>query len=121
MPDTSGRERTQDAGLRICNRNWGKLQQVTNRPIINIKRDDLTTEHEITYEHVNNRDVRELLDKRNIKPELLPPEEDAKVERRLAYEEKSYQKMLIHLKILIILKNKNLTPMSLRKSTDKRK
>ncbi len=33
--------------------------------------------------------MRELLGKRDIKPELLPPEEDAKkVERRLASEEK---------------------------------
>jgi len=49
--------------------------EITN---FNIKRDDLSAEHEITREHVsNNRDVRELLGKRNIKPELLPPEEDA--------------------------------------------
>ena len=65
--------------------------EITN---FNIKRDDLTTEHEITREHVNNnKDVRELLGKRDIKPELLPPEEDAKkVERRLASEEKKLPK-----------------------------
>lgn len=65
--------------------------EITN---FNIKRDDLTTEYEITREHVsNNQDVRELLGKRDIKPELLPPEEDAKkVERRLASEEKKLPK-----------------------------
>ncbi|MCF6281533.1 MAG: DNA damage-inducible protein D [Candidatus Polarisedimenticolaceae bacterium] len=65
--------------------------EITN---FNIKRDDLKSEHEITKEHVsNNRDVRELLGKRDIKPELLPPEEDAKkVERRLASEEKKLPK-----------------------------
>lgn len=65
--------------------------EITN---FNIKRDDLSTEDEITKEHVsNNKDVRELLGKRDIKPELLPPEEDAKkVERRLASEEKKLPK-----------------------------
>jgi len=65
--------------------------EITN---FNIKRDDLSAEHEITREHVNNnKDVRELLGKRDIKPELLPPEEDAKkVERRLASEEKKLPK-----------------------------
>ncbi len=65
--------------------------EITN---FNIKRDDLKSEHEITKEHINNnRDVRDLLGKRNIKPELLPPEEDAKkVERRLASEERKFSK-----------------------------
>ncbi len=65
--------------------------EITN---FNIKRDDLKSEREITKEHVsNNRDVRELLGKRDIKPELLPPEEDAKkVERRLASDEKKLSK-----------------------------
>lgn len=65
--------------------------EITN---FNIKRDDLSTENEIINEHINNnRDVRDLLGKRNIKPELLPPEEDAKkVERRLISEEKKLQK-----------------------------
>ncbi len=55
-----------------------------------IKRDGLDTEDSITHEHVkNNADVRELLGKRNIKPESLPPGEDAKkIERRLKSEEK---------------------------------
>lgn len=65
--------------------------EITN---FNIKRDDLSTESEITTEHVsNNRDVRELLGKRDIRPEELPPEEDAKkLERRLASEAKKLPK-----------------------------
>ncbi len=65
--------------------------EITN---FNIKRDDLTSEQEITKEHINNnRDVRDLLGKRDIRPELLPPEEDAKkVERRLVSEEKKLPK-----------------------------
>lgn len=65
--------------------------EITN---FNIKRDDLATEYEITREHVsNNTDVRELLGKRDITPEDLPPEEDAKkVERRLSSEEKKLAK-----------------------------
>jgi DNA-damage-inducible protein D len=61
--------------------------EITN---FTIKRDDLRTEDGITGEHVkNNREVRDLLVKRNIKPELLPPAEDAKkVERRLISEQK---------------------------------
>ncbi|MGD0596123.1 MAG: DNA damage-inducible protein D [Sedimentisphaerales bacterium] len=61
--------------------------EITN---FTIKRDDLRTEDGITGEHVkNNREVRNLLVKRNIKPELLPPAEDAKkVERRLISEQK---------------------------------
>ncbi|HIJ70207.1 MAG TPA: DNA damage-inducible protein D [Planctomycetes bacterium] len=56
----------------------------------NIKRDDLHTEAGITKEHVkNNEEVRKLLVKRNIKPEELPPAEDAKkIERRLVSEQK---------------------------------
>jgi len=65
--------------------------EITN---FNIKRDNLNTESEITQEHVgNNRDVRDLLGKRNIKPELLPSEEDAKIiERRVIAEEKKLPK-----------------------------
>ena len=65
--------------------------EITN---FNIKRDNLKSEREITKEHVsNNGDVRELLGKREIKPELLPPEEDAKkVERRLASDKKKLSK-----------------------------
>lgn len=65
--------------------------EITN---FNIKRDNLSSEAEITDEHIgNNREVRKLLNKKNIKPEMLPPEEDAKkVERRLASEEKKIVK-----------------------------
>ncbi|MCG8585752.1 MAG: DNA damage-inducible protein D [Pirellulales bacterium] len=60
----------------------------------NIKRDGLETEDSITHEHVkNNADVRKLLGKRNIKPESLPPAEDAKkIERRLKSDEKKLPK-----------------------------
>jgi len=60
----------------------------------NIKRDDLRTEDSITHEHVkNNADVRKLLAQRNIRPESLPPAEDAKkIERRLKSEEKKLAK-----------------------------
>ena len=51
----------------------------------NTKKNNLRGEQSITGEHIkNNRDVRELLGKSGIKPELLPPEEDIKkLERRL--------------------------------------
>lgn len=50
--------------------------EITN---FTIKRDDMRTENGITTEHVkNNREVRSILVKKNIKPELLPPAEDAK-------------------------------------------
>jgi DNA-damage-inducible protein D len=50
----------------------------------------MRTEKGITVQHVkNNREVRNILVKRNIKPEALPPAEDVKkVERRLSSEEK---------------------------------
>ncbi len=56
--------------------------EITN---FNVKRDDLQGEESITAEHVkNNKDVRGLLAKSNIKPEDLPPEEDIKkLERRV--------------------------------------
>ncbi len=56
--------------------------EITN---FNVKRDDLQGEESITAEHVkNNKDVRGLLAKSNIKPEELPPEEDIKkLERRV--------------------------------------
>lgn len=65
--------------------------EITN---FNIKRDNLSSENEMTKEHItNNSDVRDLLGKRDIKPELLPPEEDAKkVERRLASEKRKLSK-----------------------------
>jgi len=50
--------------------------EITN---FNIKRDDLEGEPRITDEHVKtNTEVRSLLAKSNIKPEELPPAEDAK-------------------------------------------
>jgi DNA-damage-inducible protein D len=56
--------------------------EITN---FNIKRDDLKGETRITVEHAkNNKDVRDVLAKSNIKPEELPPEEDIKkLERRV--------------------------------------
>jgi DNA-damage-inducible protein D len=50
----------------------------------------MRTEEGITVQHVkNNREVRNILVKRNIKPEALPPAEDVrKVERRLISEER---------------------------------
>ena len=61
--------------------------EITN---FTIRRDDMRTEQGITVQHVkNNREVRNILVKRNIKPEALPPAEDVKkVERRLISEEK---------------------------------
>jgi DNA-damage-inducible protein D len=61
--------------------------EITN---FNVKRDDLHGEVRITAEHVkNNKDVRVLLVKSDIKPEELPPEEDIKkLERRVKAEEK---------------------------------
>ena len=70
--------------------------EITN---FTIKRDDMRTEDGITTEHVkNNQEVRNILVKRNIKPEALPPAEDAKkVERRLKSEQK---KLLSNPKLL---------------------
>jgi len=61
--------------------------EITN---FNIKRNDLRTETRITSEHVkNNREVRNLLVKQDIRPEELPPAEDIKkLERKLSSEEK---------------------------------
>jgi DNA-damage-inducible protein D len=61
--------------------------EITN---FTIKRDDMRSEEGITVQHVkNNREVRSILVKRNIKPEALPPAEDVKkVERRLISEER---------------------------------
>jgi DNA-damage-inducible protein D len=61
--------------------------EITN---FTIKRDEMRTEEGITSEHVkNNQEVRNILVKRNIKPEALPPAEDAKkVERRLISDER---------------------------------
>ena len=56
--------------------------EITN---FNVKKDDLKGEPKITKEHIkNNLDIRELLGKSGIKPELLPAEEDIKkMQRRL--------------------------------------
>lgn len=61
---------------------------------VNIRKSDLTTENDITQEHVkNNKDVRGLLLKSGIKPESLPPEEDLKkVERKVKAEDKKLLK-----------------------------
>ncbi len=61
--------------------------EVTNTQI---QQRDLSTEHQIAREHVqNNSDVRKILTDRNITPEILPAAEDTKkVERRLRSEQK---------------------------------
>ena len=61
--------------------------EITN---FNVKKEDLNGEQKITREHVkNNTDVRNLLTKRDIFPEDLPPEEDIKkLERRVNAETK---------------------------------
>ena len=60
----------------------------------NVENKDLMGEQSITIEHIqNNKSVREMLGKRNIKPEELPVAEDIKkVERRTANEEKKIEK-----------------------------
>jgi len=60
----------------------------------NVEEKDLFGEQPITDEHVqNNQTVREMLGKRGIKPEELPPAEDIKkLERRVASDEKSIEK-----------------------------
>ena len=57
---------------------------------INVQRKDLNNKTSIEIEHIdNNLAVREILQKRGIIPENLPPEEDVKkVERRLQNEQK---------------------------------
>ncbi|RKY34654.1 MAG: DNA damage-inducible protein D [Candidatus Omnitrophota bacterium] len=66
----------------------------------NTKKNNLREELIITGEHVkNNKDVRDLLGKSNIKPEALPPEEDIKkLERRLKSEGKKIAKDVKRLK-----------------------
>jgi DNA-damage-inducible protein D len=61
--------------------------EITN---FNVVKQDMQGEEPITDEHVqNNQDIRELLVKRGIKPEALPPEEDLlKLERRVKSSEK---------------------------------
>jgi len=61
--------------------------EITN---FNVTKEDMQGEDPITVEHVqNNQDIRELLLKRGIRPEALPPEEDlVKLERRVKSDEK---------------------------------
>ena len=56
----------------------------------NVEQKDMYGEQSITTEHIqNNMSVHEMLGRRGIKPENLPPAEDIKkVERRMAKEEK---------------------------------
>ncbi len=65
--------------------------EITN---FNVGKQDLQGEDPITDEHVqNNKEVRELLLKRGIQPELLPPEEDLqKLDRRVKSEERHIAK-----------------------------
>ncbi len=60
----------------------------------NVENKDLHGEGSITAEHIqNNTSVREMLGKRGIKPEELPPAEDIKkLERRVGSEEKKIEK-----------------------------
>ena len=61
--------------------------EITN---FNVKKENLQGEGSITGEHTrNNADIRELLSRRGIRPEELPPEEDIKkLERRVKKDEK---------------------------------
>ena len=60
----------------------------------NVEGKNLYGERDITNEHMqNNQSVREMLGKRGIRPEELPPAEDIKkLERRVASEEKRIEK-----------------------------
>ncbi|MDD5291985.1 MAG: DNA damage-inducible protein D [Candidatus Omnitrophica bacterium] len=66
----------------------------------NTKKKNLRGEQVITNEHIkNNKDVRDLLGKSGIRPELLPPEEDIKkLQRRLKSEGKKIAKNVKMLK-----------------------
>lgn len=61
---------------------------------VNIRKNDIDTETDITNEHVkNNNDVRGLLLKSGIRPENLPAEEDLKkIERKVKAEDKKLLK-----------------------------
>jgi len=60
----------------------------------NVEEKDLFGESAITEEHIqNNTSVREMLGKRNIKPENLPPADDIKkIERKVVGDEKKIEK-----------------------------
>ncbi len=62
--------------------------EITN---FNVKQNDLNGEANITNEHIkNNKDIRTLLGKSGIKPELLPAEEDIKkLQRRITSTDKN--------------------------------
>ncbi len=66
----------------------------------NVQKENMKGEQQITSEHLkNNKGVRDLLLKRGIKPEELPPEEDIKKgERRLNSENKKLLKDVKQLK-----------------------
>jgi len=76
----------------------------TEITIFNVKKDDLKGEQPITREHVkNNEAVREMLKKRGIEPEKLPPEEDVqRLKRRVESEDK---KLLMNTKKIRAKKN----------------
>jgi DNA-damage-inducible protein D len=61
----------------------------------NVIEKDLRGETPIVKEHVdNNKAVRQMLEKRGVKPEALPPAEDVKkIKRRLETEEKKALKV----------------------------
>jgi DNA-damage-inducible protein D len=65
--------------------------EITN---FNVTKEDMQGEDPITNEHVqNNQDIRNLLLKRGIRPEVLGPEEDLiKLERRVKSQEKQIAK-----------------------------
>lgn len=66
----------------------------TEITVFNTKEKGLRTEQQISREHItNNKGVRDILLKRGIKPEELPPEEDIKkLERRVNSESKKLGK-----------------------------
>lgn len=66
----------------------------TEITIFNVNDKDIQAGNRISWEHIrNNKEVRELLLKRGIKPEELPPEEDVKkLERRVKSEDKKFIK-----------------------------
>ncbi len=66
----------------------------TEITVFNTKEKDLSTERQISAEHItNNRGVRSILVKRGIKPEELPAEEDLKkLERKVISESKKLGK-----------------------------
>ncbi|HBG27351.1 MAG TPA: hypothetical protein DDX75_09685 [Phycisphaerales bacterium] len=80
--------------LKVIDKAKDFANEITN---FSIKRDDLRSESGITKEQVkNNQEVRKLLIKRNIRPEMLPPANDIKkVERKLFSEQKLIKAQLL--------------------------